>query len=62
MKDIPRIGAFLICFLCSSAWPQSSLDSLVASAEQFESDGQWENAATVYQKAIAIMGKQIDGQ
>src|SRR5215467_1838536 len=54
MKNIPRIGAFLSCFLCSAAWPQSSLDSLVASAEQFESDGQWENAATVYQQILKI--------
>jgi len=54
MNNIPRIGFFLICFLCLPAWPQSSLDSLVASAEQFESDGQWEKAASVYEQILKI--------
>src|SRR5256885_14833202 len=48
-----RIG-FLLCLCCFSAWPQQSVDSLIASAERYENEGKWEDAAEAYQQIIKI--------
>ena len=48
-----RIG-FLLCLCCLPAWPQPSLDSLVASAERYENEGKWEDAAETYRQIIRI--------
>src|ERR1700694_1378550 len=53
ISDMLRIG-FLLCLYCLQAWPQQLFDGLVASAERYESEGKWEDAAETYQQIIKI--------